>query len=187
MLRAKKIRYCLNENCNNILTNQKGYCSRICLYTCKKWRRKIRKKILNNPKFGIRKCTCCEKDFRPVNYKNRVCKKCSKKSNKKSYARTLRYGISHIQIKQLIKKQKGKCALCTNKPKCVDHNHETGQTRGMLCFGCNSALNRVEVQGWAIKALKYLKKYEKVKSKYFKNLEIIKNKSILRKVNGIYK
>ncbi len=55
----------------------------------------------------------------------------------------INYGISYSDFKKLAHKQEGKCALCTLKPKttlCIDHNHSTGQIRGLLCRSCNGAL-----------------------------------------------
>lgn len=44
---------------------------------------------------------------------------------------------------EFFKLQQGKCAIC-KKPQtrfkrrlCLDHNHKTGQLRGLLCFYCN--------------------------------------------------
>jgi Recombination endonuclease VII len=37
--------------------------------------------------------------------------------------------------------QGGVCAVCEKPdPEHVDHDHETGVVRGMLCFNCNQAL-----------------------------------------------
>lgn len=56
-----------------------------------------------------------------------------------------RYGLSLDQYKAMIKAQDGVCAIC--KKECssglglsVDHCHETGKIRGLLCKKCNSAL-----------------------------------------------
>lgn len=45
--------------------------------------------------------------------------------------------------------QSGLCALCGEKPTVkfpavADHDHTTGQLRGVLCRGCNSALGVIE-------------------------------------------
>ncbi len=61
-----------------------------------------------------------------------------------------RFGISVNKYEALFKAQKGLCAIC-QKPEvdkrngkikrlAVDHDHETGQIRGLLCQRCNTAL-----------------------------------------------
>jgi Recombination endonuclease VII len=58
-----------------------------------------------------------------------------------------RYGISLDEYNQLLKKQRGRCAIChTSKPNgkdsmfYVDHDHKTGAVRGLLCHSCNIGL-----------------------------------------------
>lgn len=54
-----------------------------------------------------------------------------------------KYGITSEQYNELLKKQDGKCAICekhhTAFPRrlAVDHNHHTGEVRGLLCTYCN--------------------------------------------------
>jgi hypothetical protein len=41
--------------------------------------------------------------------------------------------------------QGGVCAICNQPPSpgrnlSVDHNHETGEVRGLLCVGCNTGV-----------------------------------------------
>lgn len=57
-----------------------------------------------------------------------------------------KYGITPDEYKKLFKKQKGKCAICNKKPikgrnLAIDHCHETGRIRGLLCFRCNFGLS----------------------------------------------
>lgn len=57
----------------------------------------------------------------------------------------LRYfGITLDQYNELLQKQDGCCALCGNPPTtrrlAVDHDHQTGRIRGLLCGWCNRAL-----------------------------------------------
>ena len=41
----------------------------------------------------------------------------------------------------MIEDQDGVCAVCRkNPPTQVDHDHETGLVRGILCDGCNGGL-----------------------------------------------
>jgi hypothetical protein len=51
-------------------------------------------------------------------------------------------------FERLLKEQDGKCAICLTD-KCssgfrlaVDHNHETGKIRGLLCRDCNQVLGK---------------------------------------------
>ena len=55
------------------------------------------------------------------------------------------YNLSQEDYKLLLKRQKNICAICkktcpTNKKLAVDHCHETGSVRGLLCVNCNRGL-----------------------------------------------
>jgi hypothetical protein len=56
-----------------------------------------------------------------------------------------RYGITEDEYQEMYQRQNGLCAAC-NKPSTgkrrlhVDHDHETGAVRGLLCQGCNTVL-----------------------------------------------
>jgi len=57
------------------------------------------------------------------------------------------YGITEKQYDEMGEKQGWKCAICgTEKPGgpgkklMVDHNHKTGEIRGLLCNHCNSTI-----------------------------------------------
>jgi hypothetical protein len=43
----------------------------------------------------------------------------------------------------MVEAQCGTCAVCDAKPEHVDHDHKTGEVRGVLCFNCNQALGNV--------------------------------------------
>ncbi len=56
-----------------------------------------------------------------------------------------KFGISLEDYERLLAEQDGRCAICGNRPHedislHVDHDHETGRIRGLLCFKCNNAL-----------------------------------------------
>ena len=59
--------------------------------------------------------------------------------------REYKYGLSPDNYKELLKKQKTQCIICRqsfteiNVP-CVDHDHNTGKIRGLLCRECNKLL-----------------------------------------------
>jgi hypothetical protein len=48
---------------------------------------------------------------------------------------------------KLMEAQKGFCAICgreRNRPLDLDHNHKTGEPRGLLCRSCNNGLGLFE-------------------------------------------
>ena len=62
----------------------------------------------------------------------------------KNYKLKNNYGISLKEFNEMYEKQKGNCFICEQKISGrevkVDHNHETGKVRKLLCHNCNSAL-----------------------------------------------
>ena len=64
---------------------------------------------------------------------------------KRSYNLQMRYNINLVHFDQRLESQGGVCALCgrpptSGKPFVVDHNHQTGQIRGLIHRQCNIAL-----------------------------------------------
>jgi hypothetical protein len=58
------------------------------------------------------------------------------------------FGITQEQYERRLREQGGGCAVCQRPPKPgtslhVDHDHETGYVRGLLCFKCNAALGQL--------------------------------------------
>jgi nitrate/TMAO reductase-like tetraheme cytochrome c subunit len=55
-----------------------------------------------------------------------------------------KYGLNETEYKSLFEKQDNKCAICgldlDNIKTCVDHNHKTGEVRGILCDKCNKGI-----------------------------------------------
>jgi NAD-dependent SIR2 family protein deacetylase len=54
------------------------------------------------------------------------------------------FGLTLEAYEDLLALQHGACAVCNATPRRialhVDHDHETGEIRGLLCFRCNNAL-----------------------------------------------
>ena len=60
---------------------------------------------------------------------------------RKHRARIKKYGITEEYFQSLLDFQNGVCAICGEpNPTCIDHNHETGEVRGLLCQDCNFAI-----------------------------------------------
>lgn len=56
-----------------------------------------------------------------------------------------KYGITVEQYDEMFARQDGLCAICERPTKSgrllsVDHDHETGRVRALLCQGCNRGL-----------------------------------------------
>jgi hypothetical protein len=58
-----------------------------------------------------------------------------------------RYGVDKDWILAQIAQQEGKCACCSleldGRKWCIDHSHETGKVRGILCYSCNLAIRKI--------------------------------------------
>ena len=78
-----------------------------------------------------------------------VCKDCRHTAQRHRYSPEKRrdwhlrktYGISLKEFNNAVASQGGRCAnkACNNPAEVVDHNHTTGDIRGILCNGCNTA------------------------------------------------
>lgn len=75
------------------------------------------------------------------------------------------YGLSLEDFEYLLNKQNRLCGICKSdnpgkdrKRWCVDHNHQTGKVRGILCWRCNSFLGQVEA-GLVKPAMAYLEAF----------------------------
>ncbi len=110
------------------------------------------------------------------------CKECFKKLRKEkgwgrdkkvAYAGHInrKFGISVEDYAGMLKKQKGVCAIC-GQPETmirrgrvvqlsIDHCHDSGMIRGLLCNNCNKAIGCVHEDVEILqKAISYLKKYQ---------------------------
>ena len=86
------------------------------------------------------------------------------------------FGISLEQYNQMHEAQNGVCEIC-GKPEtatrngkvkwlAVDHDHTTGEIRGLLCAHCNTAIGKLEDSIDVMEsAIRYLKKYKSLAKK----------------------
>lgn len=116
------------------------YCSRACQQTG-------RGKRLNDRSNRLRTCFTCKETFTGTQSNCGIC------------LRERKYGLPRGGWQKLFDAQGGTCAFssCDQVAEVVDHDHETGQVRGLLCDFHNQALGRFgdSVAG-LLEALTYL-------------------------------
>ena len=79
-----------------------------------------------------------------------TCKECQKRAwsneDHRAYQYKKKYGITMDDYNDMFASQHGECGICSKHQSeldyhlCVDHNHTTGEVRGLLCRDCNKAL-----------------------------------------------
>ena len=80
------------------------------------------------------------------------------------------YGISVEQYESMFRAQNGVCAICSclnisGRRLAVDHNHVTGNIRGLLCSRCNTGIGQArESVDILKKTIAYLEKHETLAS-----------------------
>ncbi|MBV8486749.1 MAG: endonuclease VII domain-containing protein [Planctomycetaceae bacterium] len=82
------------------------------------------------------------------------------KSNRKSHLKR-KYGLTEEHYQVMLAAQGGLCAICRSRPAAhVDHDHESGRIRALLCFNFNGALGRMlDNPGWLMAAMDYLEQH----------------------------
>jgi hypothetical protein len=138
----------------------------------------------NSPPIGVLlkavKCPTCGETDRTKFYVNKkgykassICRECHKKKClERWHSQTMiekhatrvkkLYGIEPEQYKQMHVDQDGKCAICGVEPKTkrglhIDHCHDTGVIRGLLCGGCNTGIGLLQENPEIMtKAIEYL-------------------------------
>ncbi len=131
----------------------------------------------------LQKCTLCKhiKEYSEFNNdkhtpsgKTRRCNECIKmihgrsEMKEKAYFRLIKnqYGLSEEDYIKMYNNQNGKCYICNSENGhlrterlFIDHNHNTGKVRGLLCVKCNTGLGMfIDNISNLKKAIKYLKK-----------------------------
>ena len=159
--------YGLNEQPIMLYETEKG-----------KIKRGERKKVLDSLKaIGKNRCCRCRKQKDKAFFTERMfksahpyCKECKKSSGQKSSLKK-QFQLSQLDYSYLLKKQKNRCSICKQEETfinyhtkeiialAVDHCHETGVIRGLLCRYCNLMLGNAKDSIKTLKAaIKYLQK-----------------------------
>jgi len=110
-------------------------------------------------------CIVCNKLNNKIKYKKHK----SSGKYRKDYLKKA-YNLSLEDYEIMLKKQKGVCAICKlperareGQPLAIDHCHENGFIRALLCVRCNNGLGQFKDSPHLLKlAAKYLNKFKKV-------------------------
>jgi len=80
--------------------------------------------------------------------------------------RLIKYNLTPSDFNEIWEAQNGECAICgvalkprgrTKDSACVDHNHATGEVRGLLCRACNHGIGNLKDSPFVLEsAAKYL-------------------------------
>lgn len=121
------------------------YCRGLCKNCYNKWLLK------NNPKYAEKQQKNCRdwieknKERKKQSDKDYVKKRVKDDPQYHSIKNLRQYGMTLDDYDRMLDEQGGGCAICGKEPKDrrlhVDHCHETGIVRGLLCFRCNFGLS----------------------------------------------
>jgi ribosomal protein L24E len=140
------MRQCAEERCKEVFVPSKGsdgkhrFCSPRCAKRDRYWR---------DPQKHRAQSLRWSRKYREQNReKARIWRLANPGKSRASVnaARLKReYGITAADYEALLVQQGGCCAICCSEPSpdrrlSVDHNHVTGDVRGLLCQSCNSVL-----------------------------------------------
>ena len=113
---------------------------------------------------GQSQCIACSKEKQKTAWSSRTPKKRLEQHLKYKYDLTIK------QLVDALEAQTGGCAICCDplpdlmvyenrrRGYAIDHNHETGEFRGILCLPCNSMLGMAKDNASLLeKAASYLK------------------------------
>lgn len=115
-----------------------------------------------------RECMSCQKyklfEEYPKNPKGghrARCLECSKPNYKIEDHRLRAYNLTDQEFKKILLDQAGLCKICLKQDRLVvDHDHNTGKVRGLLCNKCNSGIGQLMDQyEYIVRAAEYLKPF----------------------------
>jgi hypothetical protein len=107
-------------------------------------------------------CKRCTTEFIAKRLGAKWCSDYCKQSGRdgRKYALKYSYRLTPQEYQKLVDNQNGQCAICKEITKLVvDHNHISGEIRGLLCHLCNTGLGLFKDDSNRLKgAIKYMAK-----------------------------
>ena len=109
----------------------------------------------------ILECNQCFKDYETRASHSLYCNDCVPKENPSkmvTWNRRIRwYGIGKQEWDAMYFELDGTCPICQEKEVTdVEHNHITGEVRGLVCTQCNKGLAFLEKELWLKRANQFL-------------------------------
>jgi hypothetical protein len=137
---------------------KEGTCKECCSASHKLWREKNKEHIKQKGKERY------EANKEEMKAQMRQYRKDNPKKMRDLHYRRY-YGINIHDYNEMLYKQQNCCGICGcfagEERLCVDHDHETGEVRGLLCQLCNKALGLFkDDKGSLERAIAYLERYE---------------------------
>ncbi len=111
------------------------------------------------------KCNRCQQSFEAKVGNRKFCSSCTPGSNDQRFLE--RYKLNIEDVNTMLHQQNMRCGICEThfdefaprkdgrKTYNVDHDHVTGEVRGLLCTGCNALMAALDKPGWLSKAQVY--------------------------------
>lgn len=138
--RPREPRPCME--CALTFTPVRNHGAKFCSANC---RTKYSQKAARAGFLTARSCEWCEQPFMPGHRDARLCSRPCVNAARKLRAR----GITGDDYRVMLRRQAHRCAICTNvlgsgRDRHIDHDHETGAVRGILCPPCNLMLGHAK-------------------------------------------
>lgn len=120
------------------------------------------------PLLNGRRCVACDAHIQKA---GRVfCKKCTGSSSRDRFEK---YKLTVKQFDKMLESCQNKCEICRTEFQTIitkrghkkfdaqiDHDHNSGIVRGLLCTRCNTSIQMLERdEGWIESAIQYLAKH----------------------------
>lgn len=130
------------------------------------------KTYLNESGVMFRRCSHCDSvktmdNFSPDKHdalaqRAHLCKECKRINVYQRSHYLKKFGLDEFVYNVILRRQNGLCAICKKPSKkrlAVDHCHDTGKVRGLLCFNCNSMLGQAkDSEGNLWEGIEYLRR-----------------------------